>query len=87
MPQDRFGTNADSVLAAATRSMAIVPDDANELPFLPKGIMVGTAGTVVGRLRDDTADRTWKLWVGYHPLRFKLIKSTGTTAADMMAVD
>lgn len=77
----------DEDITPANRSTPIVPNDANELPYLPKGIIVGTAGTVVGRLRDDTADRTYKLWVGYHPLRFKLIKATGTTATDMLALD
>ncbi|GAA3254425.1 MULTISPECIES: spike base protein, RCAP_Rcc01079 family [Sphingomonas] len=87
MPQDRYGSNADTVTAPANRSLNVVPHDTNELGFLPKGIMVGTAGTIVGRLRDDVADRTYKVWVGYHPMRFKLIKATGTTAADIVALD
>ena len=58
---DRVGLNADTVSAPATRSTPVVPHDTNELPTLPKGIMVGTAGTIVGRLRDDISDLTYKV--------------------------
>lgn len=67
------------------RSSPIVPSDADELTEIPRAIYVGTAGIVVGRLKDDAADRTWKLGAGYHPLRFRKINAAGTTAADMLA--
>jgi len=85
---NRYGFYADSASTPAARSTPVVPHDSNELANIPKAIYVGTAGDIVGRLIDDTADRTFKgLAIGYHPLRFKLIKAAGTTAADIVALD
>lgn len=87
MPPDRLVNNGDTMSSPARRSTPIAPNDTNELPYLPKALFVGTGGTVIGQLADDTADRVFKLAAGYHPLRFKLIKAAGTTAADMLALD
>ncbi|CAN5506541.1 hypothetical protein BH09PSE4_BH09PSE4_17910 [soil metagenome] len=71
----------------AERSETIVPHDTNELTAGPRAIFVGTGGTIVGRLKDDAADRTFKnLPSGsFLPLRLKLIKTT-STAADILAL-
>lgn len=82
---DPFDGRADTVSGPATRSVPVVKHDTNELTDTPKAILVGTAGTIVGQLRNDTADRTFTLQAGYHPLRFKLIK-TASTAADIVAL-
>jgi len=84
---DRFDRTPRKITSAATRSTPVEPNDSAELPNIPKALLVGVAGTVVGRLLDDTQDRTFKLASGYHPLRFKLIKATGTTATDIVALD
>lgn len=47
-------------------------------------ILVGVAGDVVGRLLDDSADRTFKLPAGIHRLRFKKITKTNTTATNLI---
>jgi len=83
---DTFAEYALAPDCPAERSEIIVPHDVNELTDIPRGILVGTAGTIVGRLKDDTADRTFKLLAGEHGLRFRLIKASGTTAADMLAL-
>jgi hypothetical protein len=56
--------------------------------MVPTGIVVGTAGTVKGRLLDDGSDRDFKLAQGVWPLCFKSIKSTanGTTALDLVLI-
>jgi hypothetical protein len=84
MAEDNFAAAANTA-NPATRSTPVAPHDANEIEVC-RALLVGTAGTVIGRLRDDSADRTFKLGAGEHPLRFKLIKATGTTAADMLAL-
>lgn len=84
---DRYGPYSSSASSPATRSTPVTPHDVNPVDPAPKAIFVGTAGNVVGQLLEDTVDRTFKLPAGYHPLRFKLIKATGTTAADMIGLD
>lgn len=83
---DPYASLADTASSPAEISTPVVPNDSTELNPIPKAILVGTAGVVVGQLLGDTADRTFKLAAGYHPLRFRLIKATGTTAADMVAL-
>lgn len=71
----------------ARRSFPIVPSDGSpDLPEVPRAILVGDAGTIVGQLIDDVADRTFKLTAGEHGLRFKSIKATGTTAANLLGL-
>ncbi len=82
---DRYGTYSDSASSPARRSTPIVPGDGTLDPA-PKAILVGTAGNVVGQLLDDTADRTFPLGTGYHPLRFKIIRAS-STAANMIGLD
>jgi hypothetical protein len=50
-----------------------------------RGIFVGTGGTIVGQLIEDTSDRTFKNLVSGqdYPLRFKFIK-TASTATDLL---
>jgi hypothetical protein len=56
--------------------------------IVPTAIVVGTAGTVKGRLLDDGSDRDFILPQGVWPLRFKSIKSTanGTTASNLVLI-
>jgi hypothetical protein len=48
-----------------------------------RGVYIGTAGNLVGRLVEDTADQTWSnLAAGtIYPLQLALVRQTGTTAA------
>ena len=76
-----------SAVVEARRSTPITPHDSNAQPTM-RGIYVGAGGTIVGRLKDDTADRTFVgLLTGvYYPFAFALIKSTGTTAGSLIAL-
>lgn len=68
------------------RSYAVTPSDATAIP-VGRALYVGVAGHVAGRLREDSADVVFKnMAAGVHPLSFKLIKSTGTTATDMLVL-
>lgn len=82
MADDPFAFEQDC-LEYAARSSAAATFDA---PFakIPKCILVGTGGTIVGRLIDDIADRTFVVPAGYNPLRFKQMNSASLTAANIL---
>jgi hypothetical protein len=81
--------SSDSWDYPARSSYPVTPSNTVEIgPVEPKGVWVGGAGTIVGQLVGDTADRTFAgITAGsLLPLRFRLIKSTGTTATNIVAV-
>ena len=51
-----------------------------------RSLLVGVAGNVVGRQSHDTADVTYPVPAGYNPLRFKIIRKTGTTATGLVGL-
>jgi hypothetical protein len=67
------------------KSAAVTPDDDDALP-VGRGIYVGTAGDITGRLIEDSEDRVFKgIAAGVeHGLRFSHIRETGTTADDIV---
>jgi hypothetical protein len=74
-------------LGRGKSSAPITPNDTTELAPM-RALYVGTGGTFVGRLRNDSEDRTFVVADGaILPFDFKLIKSTGLTdAAAMLAI-
>jgi hypothetical protein len=68
-------------------SFTITPNDTvTQLP-IGRGIFVGVAGDVTGRLADDTANQTFTLaGGGVHPLAFQYVVATGTTATQLKVV-
>jgi hypothetical protein len=72
----------------ARASFAVTPNDSTELAVIPRAVYVGNGGNIVGQLVGDNADRTF---IGVPngailPFRFKLIKSTSTTASDIIGL-
>lgn len=67
------------------KSAAVTAHDTNPQP-VGRALFVGTGGNITGRLVGDTADRVWKnVPNGYlMPFVFQFIRSTGTTATDMI---
>jgi len=84
---DKFQNNADSASAPATAPFAIVPDDATPLPHVPKGIYVGTGGTITLRGIGGTEDVTYRNLpdASYVAVRAHYVRATGTTAANLIA--
>lgn len=72
--------------SAAHHMEVVTPHDTNEVSdYYPRGIHVGGAGNITGRLVGDTADITiTNVQVGFYPWAFKIIKATGTTATSMV---
>lgn len=87
MQTNRF-PSSDSVTSPARNSFAIAPSDAIELPELPKGIYVGTGGDITMQMVDADADVIFRnVPSGYIlDVRAQFVRSTGTTAADLVGL-
>lgn len=68
-------------------SVAVTPNDATAIP-VGRALYVGGAGNITGRLADDGADTVFNGVAAGQilPCRFKLIKSTGTTATGLVVL-
>ena len=85
---DQFSGAVDSVMAPATRAAAVVPHDVNALPDIPKALFVGTGGHIAMRGVNGSADQIWKNVPDgtVLPFRAQYVRSSGTTAADILAL-
>lgn len=87
MTTDRYVYDKQDVATPATSAAVITPHDTNEIADIPKAIYIGSPGDVVLRLKDDSADRTFlNMSAGYHPIRPRYIRATGTTATGILAL-
>lgn len=85
---DQFSTSADQVSAPATCAVAITPHDSNPLSDIPKGLYVGTGGTIVMRGVNGASDQIWRNVPSgaVLPFRALYVRATGTTATDLLAL-
>lgn len=85
---DRFDTMQDSLSSPSRAPFDVVPSDTVDLQPIPKALYVGTGGTVVIRGVGATADVTFKNVASGQVLdvRARLVKATGTTATDIVAL-
>lgn len=88
MPIDPFEHYSDSLTAPAKTAFAITPDDSTDLAVAAKAIYVGTGGDLVLRAIDSDADATFtNLSDGtILPVRVRAIRSTGTSAANIVGL-
>lgn len=72
----------------ATRAFAVTPSDSDELVSIVRGLWVGTLGNITGRLAGDSADVVIAgIPAGtFLPFRFRVIRSTGTTAGSLVGL-
>lgn len=78
---------AAGLTTPARRAAAVTPDDSTDLTDVPRALWVGVAGDISLIMQDDTAAVIITgATVGYHPLRAKRIRSTGTTATNIVAL-
>lgn len=85
---DPFVAMAKSQSTPACKAAAVTPHNTNELTQVTRALYVGGAGDVAVILRDDTVAVTF---VGVAagtilPLRVRLVKVTGTTATNIVAL-
>ena len=85
---DPFSGAVDSVIAPATKAVAVVPHDADALANIPKALFVGTGGHLVLRGVGGGADVTFRNVPdgSVLPVRAQFVRATGTTAADIVAL-
>lgn len=84
---DPFRNLDDSAAAPARRAFPVTPHDANELPLLPKALLIGAGGTVALRAIDSVADVTITAVAGQIvPVRAQFVRATGTTAGAIVAL-
>lgn len=70
-------------------ALAVTPHDTNALTNgAPKALFVGTGGNITMQGKDGAADQVWKNVANGQiiPFRALYIRSTGTTAADILAL-
>ena len=85
---DAFSGGVDSVIAPATRAVAVVPHDVNALADIPKALFVGSGGHLVLRGAGGGADVVFKNVADgtVLPVRAQFVRATGTTAADIVGL-
>lgn len=88
MSIDAFAYNAASVIDPARQAFPVTPSDAVELAVLPRGLYVGTGGTIILRAVDSAADVTLKSVAAGQTIdiRARFVRATGTTAADIIGL-
>lgn len=88
MPEDNFSGFSDSPIAPAADCFAIAPSDSQELPTVTKAIYVGTGGDVVLRPVGGADFITFRNVPegGILDIRARAVRSTGTTAADLVGL-
>lgn len=88
MATDNYSSVSPGLTAPAERSFIITPHDTDELSTIPRAVHVGTSGDIVGRLKGDAADRTFKVVAGMvYSYRFQYIRATGTTAGALVGLE
>lgn len=77
----------NALLTQPTNFAALTPSDTADITAIANlGLLIGTGGTIVFRGVYDTADVTYTCQSGqYMAGRFKLVKTTGTTATGIVA--
>lgn len=74
-------------IGSAGGGVAITLHDDNPIAPVPRAVHVGTGGDLVCRFKDSNADVTLKVVAGAClPYRLQYARSTGTTAADLVAL-
>jgi len=84
---DTFKT-PETEWSPATSSVAVTPNDSEELAYLTRALYIGVGGNLSVKLRDDS---TAVVFVGVAegtvlPLQVKQVMATGTTATNIVAL-
>lgn len=72
----------------ATNAVAVTPHDSNQLTYYSRALYVGVGGNVVVILKDDSAEVTFANVASGQvlPVCAKIVKSTNTTATNIIAL-
>lgn len=84
---DKFSDYPTSLTAPARDGAAVIPDDVNDLTFLPRALYVGQTGNLSARLAGGQAVLFQNVQAGtLLPVRARGINAAGTTAAGIVAL-
>lgn len=84
---DRFVPKANPQTdKPATGGEAVTPHDTNELTYVSRALWIGSTGNLKVTMADGQELTFNSVPVGWMPLRVKKVFSTGTTAANIVAV-
>ncbi len=74
--------------APAERAFTVTPHDTNPLANITRGLYVGSTGDVTCRLKGDTSDVVFSSVPAgaLLPFRIEYVRTTGTTASDIVGV-
>ena len=87
MAIDTYKNMMGGLESPAREAVAIIPDDINDLVNTSRSIYVGTAGDVSVHMIGQSAPVIFKaVPVGILPIRADRVLSTGTRAADIVAL-
>lgn len=84
---DDFEADRVQLHSPAGGAAAITPNDSTDLSTVTRGIYVGGAGNIAADMMDGTAVTVSGALAGtVLPLRVKRVKSTNTTATNLLAL-
>jgi hypothetical protein len=84
---DKFSDYPTSLTAPARDAETVVPNDTTSLAVLPRALYVGQTGDVAARLAGGQSVVFRNVQAGsLLPVRAARVMSTGTTAADILAL-
>jgi hypothetical protein len=88
MAYDAFQQLSVSSMTPSENCFPIVPDDIAELPYLTKAIYIGGGGDLVLLIGDSQTPVTFRNTVPGSVLdvRVRAVRSTGTTASDLVGL-
>lgn len=88
MPQDKFQTSSDSVIAPAQYCFTVAPHNSQELEQVTKALYVGIGGDVTLRAASGQTDVTFANVPSGAILdvRVRAVRLTGTTAAGIVGL-
>jgi len=82
---DQFANVAEGFTAPADNQVSITPSDSTDLPFVSRALWVGGAGNLVVTPAAGGSDVTYTVAAGaILPIRVSRVKSTGTTATQIV---
>lgn len=88
MPYDSFYHLSQSSMTPSENCFAIIPHDTNELPYLTKGIYIGTTGDLkllVGSAQEPVIFRN-VVAGSVLDVRVRAVLNSGTTAGDLVGL-
>lgn len=84
---DKFSDYPTSLTAPARDAQAVAPNDATDLPVLPRALFIGQTGNLSARLAGGQSVVFQNVQAGtVLPIRATGINATGTTATGIVAL-